>query len=143
MQNSNRKDSTGRSFNFLLPKMSKALILLFILFFSFSNAFAKNNFVPGISDLPVPINFHLIKNSTSDFIANNGRIIEASFKGKGEKDNIIDFYEKTLPALGWKQLESLNFSRDKEHLNIKIEILTKGKRTYPDILKINFSSSVK
>jgi hypothetical protein len=107
--------------------MSKKICLgIFLLFFNFQSANAAK-FVPGISDLPVPGNFYLIDDSSSIFYNDGGRIIEAVFKGKGEKKNVIDFYRKTLPALGWKEKSSLNFIRENEELKIKIEVVKQAK----------------
>ena len=120
MRNSNKKDGTSRQINFLLYKMSKKIvILLSILIFSFY-AKAQNNFVPGITDLPVPANFHLEEDSSS--VYNNGfdRLVTASFIGKAQEDAIIDFYYKTLPALGWAKQARLLFTRDDEILMIRI-----------------------
>ena len=100
--------------------MSKKLILIiFTLFFS-NFAFAKSNFVPGISDLPVPASFHLIQDISGVYHDNAGRLVTANFKGKAVEADILDFYNKTLPALGWRRKERLRFTRDGETLRIQI-----------------------
>lgn len=110
--------------------MSKKIIFSLFIIFSINNAiFAapKNNFVPGVSDLPVPINFTLKDDSSSVFFSDAGRIVEATFEGKGEYDDILNFYNKTLRALGWKIKGKLKYSREGEilriHLNIRGENL--------------------
>ena len=100
--------------------MSKKLItLIFTILLSFSVQ-AKSNFVPGISDLPVPANFHLLQDSSGVFNNGFGRLVTANFKGKANEEDIIDFYNKTLPALGWRKKERLKYTRSGETLIIKI-----------------------
>ena len=100
--------------------MSKKIILLLISLLYYSNLHAKNDFVPGIADLPVPASFYLDSESSSIYNDNYGRLVTASFIGKAKQEEILDFYYKTLPALGWKKEEFLHFSREGEILTINI-----------------------
>lgn len=103
--------------------MLKRIFFIFILVINCNNiagAVTSNNFVPGIPDLPVPSNFTIKKDSSSIFFNDSGRIIEATFIGKGNHKDINNFYNKTLKALGWKRQKHLVFLREKEILNIKL-----------------------
>jgi hypothetical protein len=117
--------------------MSKKLTLLFLLtFFSF-NLYAEENYVPGISDLPVPANFFYIDDSSGIFNNGYGRFINANFRGKSKLETIYDFYEKTLPALGWDAKEKFTYVRDEEILEIKISQINE------DEVQLNFQLSPK
>lgn len=116
--------------------MSKKIALIFFLLFSVQ-AQAKQLFVPGISDLPVPINFFPIDKKTSVFNGSSGRIINATFKGRAYSHEIISFYAKTLPALGWDSTGDLTYQRDSESLEINIEVKSTAKNY--DNLEITFS----
>ena len=100
--------------------MSKKIIFFITLLFFNYHIHANNNFVPGIVDLPVPASFYLENDSSSIYNNGFGRIITASFIGKAKKEDILDFYYKTLPALGWSKQENLFFIRDDESLIIEI-----------------------
>ena len=103
--------------------MSKKLIFFILITISFTKycfAGPKHHFVPGMSDLPVPINFSLQKDSSSIFISDSGNLVEATFRGRGEKNAILEFYRKTLKALGWKRINKEKFSREGEFLTITL-----------------------
>ena len=107
--------------------MSKKLIILILLLLP-TQLLAKSNFVPGVSDLPVPMNFFLIDDSSTIYHNKAGRIVNASFKGRGKEKNVADFYHKTLPALGWEKIEDLVYIRDTEKLYITIETIKTDSR---------------
>ena len=59
--------------------MFKKIFFIFILVINCNNiaiATTNNDFVPGIPDLPVPINFTIKEDSSSVFFNDSGRIIE-------------------------------------------------------------------
>jgi len=105
--------------------MSKKLIIFIFSILLTGNALAKSNFVPGIQDLPVPASFHLVKDSSGVYNHGHGRLVTASFKGKALEEDVVEFYNKTLPALGWRKKERLKFTRDGETLKIKISEVEK------------------
>jgi hypothetical protein len=100
-----------------------------------SLTYAANNFVPGIEDLPVPLNFHLKENSSSVFFNDSGRIIESTFIGTADPVEINEFYHKTLQALGWQKQKKLVFLREKEILKISLTNISSPKKH----LEIHFS----
>jgi len=100
--------------------MSKKIIILKLLIVSFCfNVFAyKQEFVPGTSDLPVIKNFSLISDSAHQFVTDEGKLIEAQYKGRGTRENILNFYKKTLKSLGWEKEQDNIFIRDGQQLKI-------------------------
>ncbi len=65
---------------------------------------------PGLSELPA-------MGVTFDDPA--GRIVEAFAAGRTTRDTVTAFYRATLPGLGWAELGSGRYRRDKEMLLIE------------------------
>jgi len=103
----------------------KNLLKYFLLSFliSFSVFAESRNYVPGISDLPVPLNFHLKNDTSSVFYNESGRIVEAVFQGQAQGQEIKEFYDLTLNALGWEKIGVLKYVREKELLEIKTKTI--------------------
>ncbi len=77
-------------------------------------------FVSGTSDLPVPKGFALQEGSNSIFDSEDGKIVDAIYIGKGNREEVIGFYAASLPALGWNVIDEANFEREKEELHIEV-----------------------
>ena len=105
--------------------MPKILLIFYIITSSFT-AFAasKLKYVPGVSDLPVPINFFLEEGSSSILEYTEGRIITAKFTGNASRNSVSQYYDSTLKSLGWKKLNKLRYIRDDELLTIKTSDIT-------------------
>ncbi|MBT4989263.1 MAG: hypothetical protein HOM96_01835 [Rickettsiales bacterium] len=116
-------------------KFAKRLILISILFTSCAFADSRN-YVPGISDLPVPLNFHLKNDTSSVFYNDSGRIVEAVFQGQARGDEIKEFYNVTLKALGWERVGVLKYVREKELLEITTKSIDDDQF---NTLEVNFS----
>jgi hypothetical protein len=59
-------------------------------------------FVPGTEDVPLMKELAPVKGSDLVFDKPEGRIIEASARGKVTRAAVRGFYASTLPQLGWK-----------------------------------------
>lgn len=76
--------------------------------------------------LPLPPGFSENLDEAFNFEAGDTRIVEMAATGPGQGQNsakITDFYEQTLPALGWNPVEPGRFVRDREILTFKTEPL--------------------
>ena len=104
-----------------MKNLLKSFLLSFLISFS---VFAESrNYVPGISDLPVPLNFHLKNDTSSVFYNESGRIVEAVFQGQAQGQEIKEFYDLTLNALGWEKISMLTYVRERELLEIKTKTI--------------------
>ena len=105
--------------------MPKILLIISLFAINFT-AFAATNlkYVPGVSDLPVPINFFLEDGSSSILEYTEGRIITAKFTGNASRNSVAQYYDSTLKSLGWKKLNKLRYHRDEELLTIKTADIT-------------------
>lgn len=100
-------------------------VLLFFCFFSFSGVAADAAFMSGFEDLPLMDGLKQSEDVPLSFDSPGGRIIEAYAQSDElEKQKIIDFYDKTLPQLGWARLKkskSPSYTREGEELTISVD----------------------
>ena len=82
---------------------------------------ASDRFVAGIADLPLISGLYLVNEETVIFEKPAGRLVQAIAKGHRTKEAFWQFYNETLPQLGWRIDERENFVRDGESLSIKVE----------------------
>ena len=75
------------------------------------------HFVPGTEDVPLMRELAPVKDSDLVFDKPEGRIIEASARGKVTKSAVRGFYASTLPQLGWKA-SGESWTRDTETLHL-------------------------
>jgi hypothetical protein len=79
-------------------------------------AAAQESFLSTIEDLP------LMPGLTEDadrgvvFEAPSGRIVESFAAGNASREQVLEFYAKALPQLGWRQDEGARFVREDEVL---------------------------
>jgi hypothetical protein len=74
-------------------------------------------FVPGTEDVPLMRELAPVKDSDLVFDKPEGRIIEASARGKVTKAAVRSFYASALPQLGWK-ISGESWTRDTETLHL-------------------------
>ena len=74
-------------------------------------------FVPGTEDVPLMRELAPVKDSDMVFDKPEGRIIEASARGKVTKAAVRSFYASTLPQLGWKA-SGESWTRETETLHL-------------------------
>jgi hypothetical protein len=87
---------------------------------------AAQEFVQGSQDIPLATNLEKTIDEAVDFDSNSGSIISSSYKNKSSKDEVKEFYAKTLPDMGWQQIKNLEnkliFKREKEQLEIEFNL---------------------
>lgn len=91
------------------------------------NAQNTTDFVAGSKDLPLAEGLNKFSDDGLDFDSASGSIISVTYKSSDDLKKVKDFYLKTLPQLGWKNLKSnkrgvdlLRFKRDNEKLEIEL-----------------------
>ncbi|MSP33466.1 MAG: hypothetical protein EXR06_01010 [Rickettsiales bacterium] len=90
------------------------------------SAISTTSFVAGSKDIPLAAGLNKVSDEDLDFDSASGSIIAITYKSSDDLQKVKDFYTKTLPQLGWKNLknnqpkvELLRFKRDKEKLEIE------------------------
>lgn len=90
---------------------------------------AKQEYVPGTEDIPVFFGFKAVENSLLSYDSVDGRIIDVEFSSdKTSAKNVRNFYEVTLPQLGWHKRQYQIYEREGEVL--KLNILEKNNLTF-------------
>lgn len=107
----------------------KKLIVIALLFLSactsldrgFDNLILAQKYVPGTEDLPVYDGFQTVDTKNVVYDSESGRIIEASyFRRDVTEKEVRDFYNETLPQLGWHKNKPSQYTRDGESLKLNI-----------------------
>jgi hypothetical protein len=75
-------------------------------------------YLSGVEDLPLMPGLAEIGGTTTVFDANSGRIVEAYAAGAVKREQVVEFYARTLPALGWQPEDASRFRREDELLQI-------------------------
>ena len=81
-------------------------------------ALAADRFVSGITDLPLMPGLEEIDGSAMVFSKPEGRIIEVMAHGAVTRDAVRDFYDRTLPQLGWRRQQAGSWQRENELLRL-------------------------
>lgn len=95
------------------------LIASFLLFCSLSTTIAQS-FIPNMSDVPLMEELILLEDSGFQFDKIEGRILEQMAAGEVSPQKIRQFYDETMPQLGWIK-SGQKFIRQNEELMIRIE----------------------
>lgn len=77
-------------------------------------------YLSGISDLPLPEGLIEAKDKSTVFDSAVGKVVTAYATGPGTADSVHDFYNATLPQLGWKETDEGNWRRENETLKIDV-----------------------
>ena len=106
--------------------MKKNIVFLFFIINFFICFSADASFVEGLEDIPLPEKVTQIENGSLSFGNEEIRLFEAYLSAeKQEFNNIVKFYNETLPQMGWQKKNKNNnvilFERDGETLEITKE----------------------
>ena len=109
-----------------LMRMSSHMIGLVIgAFFFFSgahllpSAHAADNFVFGFEDLPLMDGLTQVAQDSVLFDTPQGRIVQASAVGAVSQTAVTEFYNQTLPQLGWIPVADTTYQREGELLRLE------------------------
>lgn len=101
-----------------MPRRSVLSFALLMAAVALSSAPARaQQFVPGTEDVPLMRELAPVKDSDLVFDKPEGRIIEASARGKVTRAAVRTFYASTLPQLGWKA-SGESWTRETETLHL-------------------------
>lgn len=115
---------------------TRSLFVAFALFFAVENvAFGEDGYFSAFPELPLPPLMQENADSAVRFDQPEGRIITLQANGAVKPSQIIDFYDKALPSLGWTRHsvaagktsgKKFWYSRDAEVLFFEIKALNGG-----------------
>ena len=75
-------------------------------------------FLAGFADLPLMPGLQAVDEAGLVFDSPSGRIAEAYAAGAVSRQAVTEFYQSTLPALGWAEKSANRFEREGEELTI-------------------------
>ena len=76
-------------------------------------------YVPGVADLPLMPGLTEVAGAGVVFDKPSGRIVETYVQGEVARDAVLDFYRRSLPALGWEEMGGAGFRREGERLRLE------------------------
>ena len=103
-----------------MRRILAALVLTVSLAVSFALPAFATDYLSGISDLPLPAGLVEAKDKSTVFDSAVGRVVTAYASGPGTADSVHDFYDETLPQLGWQETDEGNWRREKQTLKIDV-----------------------
>ena len=101
-----------------------ALTTLCLLLISYFQTARAEPFSGIIENLPLINGFKEDLENVVVFETPMGRIIETSALGKGNLQDAIDFYQKSLPQLGWDTRSKTQYYKNGEMLKIEVKYKT-------------------
>lgn len=97
--------------------MQKYIIILCFVFYS-TVSFAQGSFFDDLGDVPKMQNMQYIDEGLIVFDSPFGRFIELFVLSGDDSQKIINYYQQSLPELGWQQQSATQFQRHNELLVI-------------------------
>lgn len=103
-----------------MPQLRRlALAVLSLACFLAGQALADTaGFVSQVEDLPLMPGLTEVSDAGLVFDSPSGRIVEAYAEGSVSRAAVLDFYNETLPQLGWNRRGEAAFDREGEVLTL-------------------------
>ncbi|HER27544.1 MAG TPA: hypothetical protein ENI69_10585 [Rhodospirillales bacterium] len=96
--------------------MKKIALMMFLMI---APAHGGSAFITGFDDLPLMPGLTELQGELITFDSPTGRIIENTVRGTPPRRAVLDFYNATLPQLGWRKLGHGRFAREDETLRLE------------------------
>ena len=100
--------------------MIRRCLLLFSLCLLFTNASFAQMFLPGTEDIPLMPDFQIGEEDTFsiDDTDGDGRLLFSKAQTQKGSAEVFEFYQRTLPELGWEETKPGRFEREDDILKI-------------------------
>ncbi len=104
-------------------KILRSLLVATLVAFPAFTAQAQSapGFISVIDDLPLMSALAEVGEGV-EFPTSQGRIAEATARGRVSEKDVLTFYNDTLPQLGWAKVSSGHFAREGETLELVFEV---------------------
>ena len=107
--------------------MKKSCLILCALLLTVSSVRADQLYLSYLPDVPLMAGMAELPEQTLVFDKAEGRVIEtAVFAPDAAQNDVMAFYGKTLPSLGWQSLGPDRFLRNGEQLIVKWDKVSGG-----------------
>jgi hypothetical protein len=94
-------------------------LLAFLALFLAAAPVAAEGFVPGIQDLPLMAGLKPAAEGPLVFDTPEGRIVISPASGPATSSEVLEFYARILPQLGWRGQNRATFRREGEILKLE------------------------
>jgi hypothetical protein len=89
--------------------------------------------ITKLNDVPVPVGFKLIAESSYFFETQGIRIGLLKYEGKNDPDVVVNFYKEQMPMYNWRLLNLVEYGErlmnfDREQESCIISLLPRGKK---------------
>ncbi len=101
--------------------MKYTILISFILMIFYKPSLGLK-FINGLEDIPLFKNMEYVEDSLVLFDKVDGRYVSTEISGNYNYEEVVSFYKKILPNLGWKETKPLTFERAEEILELKTTI---------------------
>ncbi len=102
--------------------MNRFILILLFITVSFSSYADEPQFFSMLQDIPLMQGLEEIEDQTISFDKPEGRIIESNALMRDvTKEQVLNFYQVTLPQFGWGRVSDNQFFRNGEFLEIGFE----------------------
>ena len=78
-------------------------------------------FVAGTEDVPLMPGLTSVAGSTLVFDKPQGRIVETEAQGEVSRVKVLAFYAASLPQLGWRKIDAMQWRRGHERLTLDLQ----------------------
>ncbi|MDH3584222.1 MAG: hypothetical protein OER86_08405 [Phycisphaerae bacterium] len=84
-----------------------------------------------VADIPVPVGFEMVEPISRNYLTSGSRIVDHTYRGKGDKLVVKNFYLKHMPIKGWtirrlqmvRGIYRLNCEKGQETCDVTIDSL--------------------
>jgi len=97
----------------------RLFVLIGALLTALGAAAGDARFLSAVSDLPLMPGLTETPGSATLFSKPEGRIVEVAASGAVSRDQVLAFYRRTLPQLGWTPDGEAAFVRERERLALE------------------------
>ena len=103
--------------------LALALLCLLVPALSIGQAATQESgrYFTEVPDLPLMPGMAEMPDAGVSFDKPEGRIVEVYAQGEGNADEVLRFYRRTLPQLGWEAAGPKRFRREGEVLDLEVE----------------------
>ena len=113
--------------DFLFKRMIFLLhVVVMTLVLNLCKPVAAGGFLSVVEDLPLMDGLAEVEGSAMIFSTLQGRIVEVSATSisgnRIGRENVLGFYEHTLPQLGWAPAEAVNWISENEKLSLTVTV---------------------
>ena len=95
-----------------MPNMKIYVFVIFLFLFTSKPLFGLK-FINGLEDIPIFKEMQYVEDSLVLFDKIDGRYVSTEIEGIYKKEEVINFYKRILPNLGWNEIKPLTFERAK------------------------------